>query len=122
MTQKLENLKTNMSVILDLGQNWHKQILLRKEIFDAKINEVEKHIKKLQTFDSGYFKGKNYFGEDGAKKCLVFQPILRYFKISTINNNTNYVLLRKSRGSSDETIKPPTTSDSSLTPIILQEK
>ena len=96
--------------------------LITKRNFDAKTNEVEKHIKKLQIFDPGYFKCKNYFGEDGAEKCLVFQPILRYFKISTINNNTNYVLLRKSKGSYDETIKPPTTSDSSLTPIILQEK
>ena len=92
--------------------------LITKRNFDAKINEVEKHIKKLQTFDSGYFKGKNYFGEDGAQKYLVFQPIFIYFKISTINNNTNYVLLRKSKGSSDETIKPPTTSDNSLTPTL----
>ena len=118
MTQKLEKLKTNMSVILDLGQNWHKQILLRKEILMQKLMKLKSILKKLQTFDSGYFKSKNYFGEDGAQKYLVFQPIFIYFKISTINNNTNYVLLRKSKGSSDETIKPPTTSDNSLTPTL----
>ena len=37
---------------------------------------------------------------------LVFQPTFRYCKISTINNNTNYVLPWKSKGLSDETIKP----------------
>ena len=36
-----------------------------------------------------------------------------YFKTVT---NTNYILLWKSRGLSTESIKPPTTSDNSLTP------
>ena len=90
--------------------------VITKRNFDAKIIELENNIKKLQTFDSSYFRGKNYFVEDGTQNYLVFLPIFRYFKISAINNNTNYVLLWKSKGLSDKTIKPPTTSDNSLTP------
>ena len=32
--------------------------------------------------------------------------------------NTDYVSSRKSKGSSAESIKPPTTSDNSVTPIL----
>ena len=92
--------------------------VITKINFDEKINEVEKHIKKLQTFDWGYFIGKSYFGENGTQSYLIFQPIFRYFKISTINNNTTYVLSWKSKGLSDETIKLTTTSDNSLTPTL----
>ena len=35
--------------------------VITKRNFDAKIIELEKNIKKLQTFDSGYFRCKNYF-------------------------------------------------------------
>ena len=37
MTQKLQKLKANMLVILDLAQNSHKQILLQKEILMQKL-------------------------------------------------------------------------------------
>ena len=66
----------------------------------------------------GYFIGKNYFEEDGMQNYLVFQPIIRYFKVNMINNVTNYVLLWKFKGLSDNTIKPPAASDNSLTPTI----
>ena len=72
---------------------------------------------KLKTFDSSYYHGKNYFDEDGALNYLVFQPINKYFKVNTINA-TNYVSSWKSKGLSDESIKPPTTSDNSLTPAL----
>ena len=65
-----------------------------------------------------YFRGKNYFYKDGAQNYLVFQPICKYFKVNTITNVTNYVLSWKSEGLSDETIKPPSKSDNSLTPSI----
>ena len=55
----------------------------------------------------------SHFKEDGAQKYLVFQPIIRYFKL-TVNND--YILSWKSKGLSAESIKQPTTSDSSLTP------
>ena len=67
----------------------------------------------LKTFDLSYFIGK-IFDEDGTKNDLVFQPIIRYYKVNTITN-TGYVLSWKCKGLSAESIKLPTTSDNSLT-------
>ena len=61
--------------------------------------------------------GKSHFEEDGTQNYLVFQPINRYFKVNSIAN-TVYVLSWKSQGLSDESIKPPTTSDNSLSPTL----
>ena len=68
---------------------------------------------KLKTFDSSYFIGKSHFEEDGTQHYLVFQPIIRYFKVIT---DTNYISSWKSKGLSAESIKPSTTSDNSLIP------
>ena len=68
---------------------------------------------KLKTFDSSYFIGKSHFEKDGVQNYLVFQPLNKYFKVIT---NTDYVSSWKSKGLSAESIKPPTTSDNSLTP------
>ena len=68
---------------------------------------------KLKTFDSSYFIGKSHFEEDGTQNYLVFQPMYRYFKMIT---NTDYISSWKSKGLSNESIKPPTTSDNSLNP------
>ena len=101
--------------------------LITKTDFDAKLSNlnrktiqnktrhllVENELNKLKTFDSGYFIGKIHFEEDGAQNYLVFQPINKYFKVIT---NTDYVSSWKSKGLSSESIKPPTTSDNSLTP------
>ena len=64
-----------------------------------------------------YFIGKSHFEEDGTQNYLVFQPKIRYFKVNTITN-TDYVSSWKSKGLSTESIKPPTTSDNSLTPAL----
>ena len=76
---------------------------------------VEIELNKLKTFDSSYFIGKSHFEEDGTQNYLVFQPMYRYFKMIT---NTDYISSWKSKGLSDESIKPPTTSDNSLTPAL----
>ena len=48
---------------------------------------VENELKKIQKFDSIYFRGKSDFEEDGTQNYLVFQPIYRYFKrVSNIDN------------------------------------
>ena len=62
-----------------------------------------------------YFIGKSHFEEDGTQNYLVFQPLNKYFKIIT---NRKYISSWQSKGLSDETIKPPSTSDNSLTPLI----
>ena len=80
--------------------------VITKRTFDAKIIELENNIKKLQTFDSSYFRGKSYFEEDGTKNYLVFQPIHKYFKL---NANTLYISSWQSKGLSTETIDPPNT-------------
>ena len=80
----------------------------------TKNKSIEYEFKKLKTFDSSYFIGKNYFEEDGTQNYLVFQSIHRYFKIT----NTKYISSWKSKGLSDETITPYATSDNSLTPLI----
>ena len=59
---------------------------------------------------------KNSFdAKDGTQAYLIFQPVYKYFKFIT---NTNYISSWKSKGLSDESIKPPTTSDNSLTPAL----
>ena len=101
--------------------------MINKTDFDCKLSSLNKkatanktkHLlaesesKKLKTFDSSYFIGKSHFEEDGTQNYLVFQPINKYFKVIT---NTDYVSSWKSKGLSAETIKPPSTSDNSLTP------
>ena len=43
---------------------------------------------------------------------------MKYFKINTANSTTNYVSSWQSKGLSAESIKPPPTSDNSLTPAL----
>ena len=74
---------------------------------------VENELTKLKTFDLSYFIDKNHFEEDGTQNHLVFQPIVRHFKVIT---GTNYISSWKSNGLSTESIKPSTTSNNSLTP------
>ena len=80
---------------------------------------VENELKKLKTFDSSCFRGKSHFEEDGTQNYWVFEPILRYFKVNTIINVADYIVSWKSKGLSDETIIPPTTSDNSLAPVLI---
>ena len=70
---------------------------------------------KLKAFDSSCFIGKSHFEEDATQNYLVFQPINKYFNVIA---NTDCVSSWKSKGLSAETIKPPTTSDNSLTPAV----
>ena len=42
---------------------------------------VENELKKLKTFDLGYFIGKSHFEEHGTQNYLVFQPINKFFRI-----------------------------------------
>ena len=66
-----------------------KLIRLNNRINSNKTKHLlaENELKKLQTFDSSYFRGKNYFEEDGTQNYLVFQPMYKYFK--NIGNTDN---------------------------------
>ena len=70
---------------------------------------------QLKTFDFSYFIGKSHSGEDGTQNYLVFQPMYRYFEMIT---NADYISSWKFKGLSNESIKPPTTSDNSLNPAL----
>ena len=74
---------------------------------------LENLLKRLRIkLDLGYFIGKNHFEENGTQNYLVFQPINKYFKVI---GNPFSISSWKSKGLSDETINPPTTS---LSPLI----
>ena len=63
--------------------------LITKTVFDTRLQSLNKRItsnktkhlltenelKKLEKFDTVYFRGKNYFDGDGAQNFLVFQPV-----------------------------------------------
>ena len=114
-----------------LMQDYHKQIFMTKTDSDAKLSSlnrkitsnkikhvlIENGLKKLKTFDSSYFIGKSHFEEDGVQNYLVFQPLNKYFKVIT-NANTKYISSWQSKGLSDESIKPPATSDYKLNPKV----
>ena len=65
---------------------------------------------KLQTFDWSYFWDKSHFENDVTQNYLVFQPIFRFKNIG----NTEGISSWKSKGLSDEFIRPPTTFGNSL--------
>ena len=63
-----------------------------------------------------FFLANIYFdGKDGLQVYLVFQLVYRYIKVIA---NTRYIAEWKSKGLFDESIKPSTTSNNSLTPLI----
>ena len=72
---------------------------------------VENELKKLQTFDSIYFRDKSHSEEDVTQNYLAFQPMYRYFKSFF---NSDYVLEWKSTGLSDESIKSPSVPSNFL--------
>ena len=66
---------------------------------------VETELKKLQKFDSRYFRGKDYL----EGNYLIFRPMNRYFeKIG----NTKKISSWKSKRLSDEVLKPPINNNS----------
>ena len=81
----------------------------------TKNESLENEIKSLRTLDLSYFIGKSHFEEDGTQNYLVFQSLKKYLKKIT---NTKYILSWQSEGLSDEIIKSPAPSDTSLTPLI----
>ena len=90
--------------------------LVKKSDYNTNITNIENNVRQLQAYDLSYFKGKQYFDEgSGKQNYLVFQPMYRYFKVIT---NTDYISSWKSKGLSDESIKPPTASNNSINPAL----
>ena len=78
--------------------------------------QIKNKLKKLEKFDSSYFKGKNHFEEDGTQNYLVFQPRYRYFRKMIGVGSGNYIYFWKSIGLSDERLHSNTASNYSITP------
>ena len=74
---------------------------------------IENKLKKLQTFDLGYFIGKSHFDEDDTQNYLVFQPILEYFTLKS-----NWITKWKSKRLSNESLEVVSTSNNTLTPSV----
>ena len=71
----------------------------------------------LNDNDLSYYRGKQYFDEgSGKQNCLVFLPLRKYFRLNSVADVADYVLSSQSKGLSNESIKPPTTTNNSLTP------
>ena len=91
--------------------------LVMKSDYNTRIAGIKNNIKKLQAYDLSYFRGKKYFDEgDGKQNYLVFLSMRKYFKLNTVVGVIDRVLSWQSKGISNESIKPPTTSDNSLNP------
>ena len=104
--------------------------LVKKTDFDTrfkKINDrvtknkakhllLENELKKLQKFDSPYFRGKSNFEEDGTQNYFAFQPMYRYFKKITGVGSGNYIHFSKSKGLSNERLDSITASNHKITP------
>ena len=93
----------------------HQALIIKLQQTKQKKNSIKNELKMLKTLDLSYFIGKSHFEEDGTQSYVVFQPLNKYFKLIA---STDYVSSWKSKGLSAETIKPPTTSDNSLTPVV----
>ena len=78
--------------------------------------QIENKLKKLEKFDSSYFKGKTHFEEDGTQNYLVFRPIYIYFSKIIGAGSSNYIYFWKSNGLSDERLNSNTASNYSITP------
>ena len=97
--------------------------LITKTDFDAKLSSLNRKITANKTKhvlndnDLCYFRGKQYFDEgSGQQNYLVFLPMAKYFKLNSVVNTSNYVSSWQSKIISNESIKPPTTANNSLTP------
>ena len=70
------NLVTKTDFDIKLKKNSDRVTLKNK----TKHLLVETELKKINTFDAAYYRGKNYFEEDGTKNYLVFQGVYKYFE------------------------------------------
>ena len=77
---------------------------LKRKITSNKTKQVlaENELKKLKTFDLGYFIVKSHFEEDGVQNYLVFQLLNKYFKIVA---STNYISSWESKGLSGQNLE-----------------
>ena len=69
----------------------------------------------LTENDLSYFRGKNYFDEDGTQNYYIFQPISKYLKVSNVSD-INYIFSWKFRRLNDIKIESIKTNNYLLNP------
>ena len=79
---------------------------------------VKTKLKKLQKFDSSYFRGKGYFDGDGTQNYLVFQSMYKYFK-TFIENNVTFISSWESKGLSNQKVSSTKTSNYDQSPRLV---
>ena len=105
LTKVDDKTNTNISKLLS-----YEHILKQRE---GTIHDLER--------DTSYFRGKNYFGDDGMQSYFVFQTMYKYFKrVIDSTDNTVYVHYWQSKGLSDGKINAPGTSSSNDQAPILE--
>ena len=87
-------------------------ISLNKKINSNKTKHliVENELKKFKKFDLSYFRGKNYFGDDGTQNYVKLQTMNKYIKKT---GSTDNISSWKSKELSDEIFKFPSKYDNS---------
>ena len=71
----------------------------------------------LNDNDLSYYRGKQHFDEgSGKQNYLVFLPMGKHFELNSVVGVIDRVLSWQSKGISNESIKPPATSNNSLGP------
>ena len=97
--------------------------LITKTDFDAKLSSLNRKITAdktkhfLNDNDLRYYRGKQYFDEgSGKQNYSVFPPMRKYFKLNSFVGVIDRVLSWQLKGLSNESIKPPTTSNNGLNP------
>ena len=100
--------------------------LVKKTDYNTKVAEIDGKISSLEdkitkNIIEGVkrfitYKSRSIFdAEDGTQAYLIFQPIHKYIKTTA---DTKLISEWKSKGLSDESIKPFLTSNNSLTPLM----
>ena len=121
---KISDLATNSSLTAVENKIPDITSLVTKIDFDAKLKDIsdrvtknkskdlllDNELKKLKTFDTDYFEGKNYFeGDDGTQNTLVFQVKSIYFRHDTGGKTVGGLVIYpydiwKSKGSFDQSL------------------
>ena len=97
-----------------LNNDNHDKYVATSEFNTLAANKT-KHF--LNDNDLSYYHGKQYFDKgSGKQNYLVFLPWRKYFKLNSVAGVVDHVLSWQSKGLSNESIKPTTITNNSLTP------
>ena len=97
----------------------NRMINLNRKIVSNKTKyiSIENELKKLKTFDLSYYRGKNYFDEDGHQNYYIFQPMSKYLKVAHVSDII-YILSWKARRLNDVKIESIKTNNYSVNPYM----